>query len=136
RRLAGAGGPGRAPLSRAALSPRVASRGLATGAGWPFVRPGPGAGAPAGRGRQRSSHPRRRDAASRPLAAVLAKGLGAAVGVIDRVARAVAMSDVGLDSASVSAEAARILAAESPWRVSESVAPVVAGVIGRSGERR
>lgn len=52
------------------------------------------------------------------------------MGVIDRVARAVAMSDVGLDSASVSAEAARILAAESPWRVSESVAPVVAGVIG------
>src|SRR5690606_31614500 len=54
RRLAGADGADRGPLSRAALSPRVASSGLATGAGWPFGRPGPGAGASAGRGRQRS----------------------------------------------------------------------------------
>src|SRR5690606_28588390 len=122
RRLAGAGGPGRAPLSRAALSPRVASSGLATGAGWPFGRPGPGAGASAGRGRQRSSHPRRRDAASRPLAGVLAKGLGAAVGVIDRVARDVDMAAFGQDSASGSSEPPTVQAEESAWRVSESVA--------------
>lgn len=52
------------------------------------------------------------------------------MGVIDRVARAVALSDVSLDSTSVEAEAARILASESPWRVAETVGPVVAGVLG------
>lgn len=50
--------------------------------------------------------------------------------MIDRVARAVALSEASLDRASVEAEASRILSAESPWRASESVAPIVARVLG------
>ncbi len=52
------------------------------------------------------------------------------MGVIERVSRAIAMSDTALDGRSVEAEAARLLASESPWRVAESLAPIVAGVLG------
>lgn len=52
------------------------------------------------------------------------------MGVIERVARAIALSDVTLDRGSVEAEAMRLLASESPWHARDSLAPVVAGVLG------
>jgi pilus assembly protein CpaF len=52
------------------------------------------------------------------------------MGVIERVARAVALSDVPFDRAAVETEAARILMEESPWRVAEALGPVVASVLG------
>lgn len=50
--------------------------------------------------------------------------------MIERVSRAIAMSEAAWDERSVEAEARRILGSESPWRAGESVAPVVADVFG------
>lgn len=50
--------------------------------------------------------------------------------MIERVSRAIAMSEAAWDERSVEAEARRILGEESPWHTGEAVAPVVAGVLG------
>lgn len=53
------------------------------------------------------------------------------MGLTDRIARAIALSDTRFEPASVGMEARRLLAVEAPWRSSsESVAPIVAGVLG------
>ena len=64
------------------------------------------------------------------MGAGVATGVGAPVGVIERVSRAIAMGDGVLDRLTVTAEAERILATESPWRVGESVPEVLGGVLG------
>ncbi|MEE8407534.1 MAG: ATPase, T2SS/T4P/T4SS family, partial [Acidimicrobiia bacterium] len=60
----------------------------------------------------------------------LATGLEFAVGVIDRVSRAIAAGDVRLAPETVEAEARWLLRSESPWRVDESVGPIVSSVLG------
>lgn len=50
--------------------------------------------------------------------------------MIERVTRAIALSDTRLDRGSVEAAAAGLLGSESPWRVSESLEPVVSSVLG------
>lgn len=52
------------------------------------------------------------------------------MGLTDRVSRAIALGDTPLSVAEVRTEAKRLLASESPWRVSEGVDPVVGAVIG------
>lgn len=60
----------------------------------------------------------------------MARGVDAAVGVTDRVSRAIALGDATLSQDSVRAEAIRILASESPWRAGDEVEPVVGAVMG------
>jgi pilus assembly protein CpaF len=60
----------------------------------------------------------------------MAGGVGAAVGLIERVSRAIALGDTGFDPISVGAEAERLLGIESPWRLVEALGPVVSGVLG------
>jgi pilus assembly protein CpaF len=52
------------------------------------------------------------------------------MGLIDRVTRAIALSDARFDPGSIGAEAARLLGVESPWLLEESVPQVVSGVLG------
>ncbi len=56
--------------------------------------------------------------------------MGDAMGVIDRVVKAVAISEAPFDRRAISAEAARLLGVESPWRVEEALPLVVSGVLG------
>ncbi len=60
----------------------------------------------------------------------LATGLESAVGVIDRVSRAIAAGNVRLAPETVEAEARWLLRSESPWRADESVDPIVSSVLG------
>jgi pilus assembly protein CpaF len=52
------------------------------------------------------------------------------MGVTDRVSREIALGHVPLSEEAVRAEALRILATESPWRVGDEIGPVVGAVIG------
>ncbi|MGH8945860.1 MAG: ATPase, T2SS/T4P/T4SS family, partial [Acidimicrobiia bacterium] len=52
------------------------------------------------------------------------------MGLTDRVSRAIALGEAPLSPGSVRAEALRILATESPWRIGEEVEPVVGAVAG------
>jgi pilus assembly protein CpaF len=56
-------------------------------------------------------------------------GLENAVGVIDRVTRAIAIGDTSLAPDAIEAQARRLLRSESPWRVEESVERVVDSVL-------
>ena len=56
-------------------------------------------------------------------------GLENAVGVIDRVTRAIAIGDTSLAPDAIEAQARRLLRSESPWRVEESVEPVVDSIL-------
>ncbi len=60
----------------------------------------------------------------------LGTGLGDAVGVIDRVSRAIAVGDTSLAPHAVEEQARRLLRSESPWRAEESVERVVDSVLG------
>lgn len=57
-------------------------------------------------------------------------GLGDAVGVVERVSRAIAESDILLRSSNIALEAGRLLEVESPLRASETVSDVVDRVMG------
>lgn len=50
--------------------------------------------------------------------------------MIDRVSRAIALSDARFDADSIGAEATSLLGIESPWRLEESVPQVVNGILG------
>lgn len=52
------------------------------------------------------------------------------MGLTDRVSRAIALGEAPLSPQTVRAEAMRILAIESPWRMGEAVEPVVGAVVG------
>ena len=52
------------------------------------------------------------------------------MGMIDRVTRAIALSDARFDPGSIGAEATRLLGVESPWLLAQSVPQVVDGVLG------
>lgn len=60
----------------------------------------------------------------------MAQGLGDAVGVVERISRAIAESEIRLSPAEIGAEAERLLDVESPLRVHETVGGVVDRVIG------
>lgn len=60
----------------------------------------------------------------------MAPGLGASVGLVDRVGRAIAAGDTRLRYENVEREALRILGQESPLRALEEVPSVVAAVLG------
>ncbi|MBW3666067.1 MAG: Flp pilus assembly complex ATPase component TadA [Actinobacteria bacterium] len=60
----------------------------------------------------------------------LGAGLGAAMGLTDRVSRAIALGETPLSAPEVRAEARRLLAAESPWKLAEGVESVVGAVMG------
>jgi pilus assembly protein CpaF len=57
-------------------------------------------------------------------------GMGDAVGIVERVSRAIAESDVLLHPTNIELEAGRLLDVESPLRVSETISGVVDRVIG------
>lgn len=52
------------------------------------------------------------------------------MGLTDRVSRAIALGDTPLSAPRVRAEARRLLAAESPWKLAEGVESVVGAVLG------
>lgn len=52
------------------------------------------------------------------------------MGLTDRLSRAIALGETPLSASEVRAEARRLLAAESPWRLAEEVEPVVGAVMG------
>ncbi len=60
----------------------------------------------------------------------VAEGLGAAVGLIEKVSRVIALGEVDFDPKAVEYEASRLLELESPWRVGEYVGRVVDSVLG------
>jgi pilus assembly protein CpaF len=60
----------------------------------------------------------------------MAPDLGDAVGVIERVSRAIALGDIPLREPDVAAEASRLLAFESPWGSTEKAKMVVGRVMG------
>jgi pilus assembly protein CpaF len=60
----------------------------------------------------------------------LEAGLGHAVGVVERISRAIAIGEIPLDPSDVSREADRLLDTESPWLGPETVRRVVANVTG------
>jgi len=60
----------------------------------------------------------------------VAGGLGDAVGVVDRISRAIAMGDTSLTPDEVAFEAGRLLDAESPWQAAARVPGVVHQVTG------
>lgn len=57
-------------------------------------------------------------------------GMGDAVGVVDRISRAIAVGETSLDPDEVAIEADRLLESESPWHRSTSVEHVVHQVTG------
>jgi pilus assembly protein CpaF len=60
----------------------------------------------------------------------LVRCLGDAVGVVERISRAIALGDTSLEPGDVARAAGRLLAAESPWHTSADVDGVVHRVIG------
>lgn len=60
----------------------------------------------------------------------MASGMGASVGIVDRVSRAIALGEGALRADVVDSEAARLLALESPWRADALRHSVVAEVTG------
>lgn len=60
----------------------------------------------------------------------MAASLGDALGVVERISRAIAVGDVELTSAEVTAEATRLLGRDSPWRAGSAATSVVHQVIG------
>jgi len=61
----------------------------------------------------------------------LATDMGNAVGVVERISRAIAMGDTELTSDEVTLAATRLLDFESPWHSASGGAGEVAGVVGR-----
>lgn len=57
-------------------------------------------------------------------------GLGDAVGLVERISRAIAVGDTDLTPGEVALEARRLLGTESPWYESDSVAGIVDQVTG------
>lgn len=60
----------------------------------------------------------------------MAPHLGSAVGVIERVGRAIALGDSRFEQSTIEAEAEFLLGAEAPWLGADSVQSVVSGVLG------
>lgn len=56
--------------------------------------------------------------------------MGDAVGLVERISKAIALGDTDLTPADVALEAGRLLERETPWRASNRVAPVVHRVTG------
>lgn len=60
----------------------------------------------------------------------MAAGLGDAVGVVERISRAIAVGDTALTPGDVAMEARRLLATEAPWQAGDRVAGVVGQLTG------
>jgi pilus assembly protein CpaF len=60
----------------------------------------------------------------------MASGLGDAMGVVERISRAIALGDTPLGPGDVAMEAERLLVSESPWSAASNLAEVVHRVIG------
>lgn len=60
----------------------------------------------------------------------LAAGVGSAVGVVERLSRAIALGDTSFEHEELRREAGRLLAVESPWHGPDDVSGVVSRVTG------